>query len=160
MPLPSRTCAFGASYKAAYYSLSACYLNTFWQPCLPMQRGLAVETWTSDCKPDGKTPVTWLLDVRCSREMPKNLNLKVSYNPMNRTCDTTLLTTITSNNLSLGSAGDNDRMSKRFCSNAVLCVSFTWYMVKTRVIRVRGVEGRNACDQIAFCTSQTFLVEV
>ena len=32
---------------------------------------------------------------------------------MSRTCDTTLLTTITSNNLSLGSAGDNDRMSKR-----------------------------------------------
>ena len=31
MPRPSRTCAFGASYKAAYYSLSACYLKTFWQ---------------------------------------------------------------------------------------------------------------------------------
>ena len=34
MPRPSRTCAFGASYKAAYYSLSACYLKIFWQPCL------------------------------------------------------------------------------------------------------------------------------
>ena len=160
MPLPSRTCAFGASYKAAYYSLSACYLNTFWQPCLPMKRGLAVETWTSDCKPDGKTLVTWLLDVRCSQKKKKNLNLKVSYNPMNRTCDTAPLTIITSNSQRLGNAGDNDRRTKRFCSNAVLCVSFTWYMVKTRVIRVRGVEGRNACDQIAFCTSQTFLVEV
>ena len=34
MPHPSRTCAFGASYKATYYSLSDCYLETFWQPCL------------------------------------------------------------------------------------------------------------------------------
>ena len=32
MPRPSRTCAFGASSKAAYYSLSPCYLKTFWQP--------------------------------------------------------------------------------------------------------------------------------
>ena len=160
MPWPSRTCAFGASSRAAYYLLSACYLKTFWQPCLPMERGLAVETWTSDCKPDGKTLVTWLPDVRCSRKMPKNLNLKVSYNPMNRTCNTAPLTIITSNNQRLGSAGDNDRRTKRFCSNAVLCVRFTWYMVKTRVIRVRGVEGRNACDQIAFYTSHSFLVEV
>ena len=30
----------------------------------------------------------------------------------------------TSNNERLESAGDNDRRSKRFCSNAVLCVSF------------------------------------
>ena len=34
MPGPSRTCAFGASSKATYYSLSACYLKTFWQPSL------------------------------------------------------------------------------------------------------------------------------
>ena len=67
---------------------------------------------------------------------------------------------ITSNNQRLGSAGDNDRRSKRFCSNAVLCVSFTWQMVKTRVIRLRGVEGRNARDQIAFCAFHSFLVEV
>ena len=26
-------------------------------------------------------------------------------------------------------------------------------MVKTRVIRLRGAEGRDACDQIAFCAS-------
>ena len=32
MPRPSRTCAFGASSKAAYYSLSTCFLKTFWQP--------------------------------------------------------------------------------------------------------------------------------
>ena len=79
---------------------------------------------------------------------------------MNRTCDTAPLTIITSNNQRLGSAGDNDRRTKRFCSNAVLCVSFTRYMVKTRVIRVRYVEGQNARDQIAFCTSHSFLVEV
>ena len=30
---PSRTCAFGASSRSAYYSLSACYVKTFWQPC-------------------------------------------------------------------------------------------------------------------------------
>ena len=29
MPQPSRTCTFGASFKAAYYSLSACYLKNF-----------------------------------------------------------------------------------------------------------------------------------
>ena len=34
MPRPSKTSAFGASSKATYYSLSACYLKTFWQPCI------------------------------------------------------------------------------------------------------------------------------
>ena len=33
MRQPSRTWAFGASSKATYYSLSACSLKTFWQPC-------------------------------------------------------------------------------------------------------------------------------
>ena len=33
-------------------------------------------------------------------------------------------------------------------------------MVKTRVIRLRGVKGRDARDQIAFCTFHSFLVEV
>ena len=28
------TCAVGVSSKAACYSLSACYLKTFWQPCI------------------------------------------------------------------------------------------------------------------------------
>ena len=45
-----------------------------------LERGLAVQTWTSNCKPDANAPVTWFLDVRGSREMPKNLNLKVSIN--------------------------------------------------------------------------------
>ena len=68
---------------------------------------------------------------------------------------------ITSNNQRfVGSAGDNDRSSKCFCSNAVLWASFTWQMVKTRVIRLRGVDGRNDCDQIAFCSFHSFLVEV
>ena len=47
----------------------------------------------------------------------------------------------TSNNQRLRSAGDNDRRSKRFCSSAVLCVNFTWQMVKTRMIRLRVMEG-------------------
>ena len=45
-------------------------------------------------------------------------------------------------------------------SIAVLCVSFTWQMMKTRVIRLRGIKGRNARDQIAFCALHSFLVEV
>ena len=39
---------------------------------------------------------------------------------------------VTRNNQRLLSVGDNDRRSKRFCSNAVLCISFTWLIVKTR----------------------------
>ena len=41
----------------------------------------------------------------------------------------------TSKTQRLRSAGDSDRKSKRFCSIAVLCPSFTWQIVKT-------------CDQI------------
>ena len=33
-------------------------------------------------------------------------------------------------------------------------------MVKTRLIRLRMIEGRNARDQSAFCAFHTFLVEV
>ena len=33
-------------------------------------------------------------------------------------------------------------------------------MVKTHVIRLRGAEGRDAGDQIAFCAFHSFLVEV
>ena len=53
----------------------------------------------------------------------------------------------TRNNQRLGSVDDNDRRSKRFCSNTVLfllCLSFTWQTdalaVKTRLIRLRGVD--------------------
>ena len=33
-------------------------------------------------------------------------------------------------------------------------------MVKTCVIRLRGVEDRDACDQIGFCGFHSFLAEV
>ena len=66
----------------------------------------------------------------------------------------------TGNNQRLRNAGNNDRKSKRFCSNAVLCVSFKLQMVKKRVIRLRVFEGPNACDQITFYTFHSFLVEV
>ena len=33
-------------------------------------------------------------------------------------------------------------------------------MVKTRVIRLRGAEGRDMRDQIAFCAFHSFLVEI
>ena len=44
----------------------------------------------------------------------------------------------------------------------MLCfwVHFTWQMIKTRVIRLCGVEGRDMHDQIAFCAFHSFLVEV
>ena len=56
--------------------------------------------------------------------------------------------------LRLMSAGDNDRRSKHFGSmipHGVLCLSFTWQIVKTRVIRLWVIEGPNARDQSAFC---------
>ena len=66
----------------------------------------------------------------------------------------------TSNNQRLRSAGDNDRRSKRFWSSAVLCVSFTRQIVKTRVVRLRVIDGPNARDQSALRAFHTFLVEV
>ena len=62
----------------------------------------------------------------------------------------------TSNDQRLGRVGDNDRRSKHFCSNAVLCIK----VEKTHVIRVQGVEARNAHDQIAFCVFHSFFVDV
>ena len=55
-----------------------------------------------------------------------------------------------SNNQRLQNAGDNDRRPKCFCSSPVLCISFTWQMVKTCVIRLQMVEGLDAHDQITF----------
>ena len=63
------------------------------------------------------------------------------------------------NNQRLRSAGDDDRRSKRFCSSAVLCVSFTWQMVKTRVISLRAIESPNTSDQIIFFAFLSFLVK-
>ena len=38
----------------------------------------------------------------------------------------------------------------------MLCVNFTWQIVKTRVKRLQGVEGRNVCDQIALWEFHSF----
>ena len=46
------------------------------------------------------------------------------------------------------------------CSIAVLCVSFTRQIVKTRVNRLGVIKGPNTRDQIAFCAFHSFLVEV
>ena len=50
----------------------------------------------------------------------------------------------TSNNQRVGSVGDNDWRSKRFCSSTVLCIRFMCQMVKTRMIRLR-VSRRSKC---------------
>ena len=63
----------------------------------------------------------------------------------------------TSNNQRLLSVGYNHQMSKRFCSDDVLCVSFTWHMVKTCMIRLRVIEGPNAHDQIMSCAFHSFI---
>ena len=62
------------------------------------------------------------------------VTLLTSWNNLQNT-----LVSPTSNNQRLRSMGDNNRRSKRFCPNAVLCVSFTWEMVKTRVFRLRVI---------------------
>ena len=41
----------------------------------------------------------------------------------------------------------------------MLCQSFTWQIIKTRVIGLRVIEGPNARDQIAFSACHSFLVE-
>ena len=50
--------------------------------------------------------------------------------------------------------------TKRFCSIAVLCVSFTRQIVKTRVIIFPVIANPNARVQIEFCAFHSFLVEV
>ena len=67
---------------------------------------------------------------------------------------------ITSNHQGLGTVGNNNRRSRHFCSNGVLCTSFTWYMNKTHVIRVRVIEGPNVRNQIVLCAFHWFSVEV
>ena len=41
----------------------------------------------------------------------------------------------------------------------MLCASFTWQIIKTRVIGLRVIEGPNARYQIAFSACHSFLVE-
>lgn len=43
---------------------------------LPLEGGLAVQNETSNRKPNGKALVTWLPDVRGSREMSENNDLR------------------------------------------------------------------------------------
>ena len=50
--------------------------------------------------------------------------------------------------------------SNTFAPMLCFWVRFTRWMIKTRVIRLCGVEGRNMHDQIVFCTFHSFLVEV
>ena len=54
------------------------------------------------------------------------------------TASITLINIKTSNNQRLGSTGNNDSRSKRFCSSAVLC-SDRWQMVKACMIKVRSM---------------------
>ena len=42
----------------------------------------------------------------------------------------------------------------------VLSASFTLQKAKTRMIRIKMIEGTNACDQIAFHALRSFLVKV
>ena len=42
----------------------------------------------------------------------------------------------------------------------VLSASFTWQKAKTRMIRIKMIEGSNACDQIALHALGSLLVEV
>ena len=65
----------------------------------------------------------------------------------------TVRSTSTSNNQRLWSAGDNDLRSNTFAPTQR-------QMVKTHVIRLRGVEGQNPRHQTAFCALHSFLVEV
>ena len=64
-----------------------------------------------------------------------------------------------SNNQRLRSLSDYDRRSKHFCFIAVLCISFTWQIVETHVIRLQVTGGPNALDQIAFCAFHLFSVK-
>ena len=50
--------------------------------------------------------------------------------------------------------------SNTFAPMLCFWVCFTRWMIKTCVIRLCGVEGRNMHDQIVFCTFHSFLVEV
>ena len=61
----------------------------------------------------------------------------------------------TSNNQRLRNAGENDRRPKHFCSSTVLCISFTWQMVKTWVIRLQV--GRRSKHVWLNCVLATYI---
>ena len=50
-----------------------------------------------------------------------------------------------SGNQRLQSVGNNDRRSKRFCSNAVLCISFTRQMVGQNTRDQKTSDRRSKC---------------
>ena len=67
---------------------------------------------------------------------------------------------ITSNfNQKLWNVSNKDWRLKHFCC-AVLCVSLTWQLFKTCMIRLRVIEGPNTHDQIVLCAFHSFWVEV
>ena len=60
---------------------------------------------------------------------------------------------VTSNDQRLRSAGDNNRRSTRFCSRAVLCVSFTWQMVKNAPDQISSDRrSKHAWSNCVLCT--------
>ena len=61
-----------------FYALTHVKITRHWKSTLTLERGLVVQTWTSNRKPDGKALITWLLDVCGSPERSKHLNLKLS----------------------------------------------------------------------------------
>ena len=63
-----------------------------------------------------------------------------------------VLSISTSNNQRLRSAGDNDRRSKRFCANALLCVCFTWQMVKNTRDQITSIRrSKRAWSNCVLC---------
>ena len=108
--------------------------------------------WSSHCKQ--MIVVYKLAQEKWVRQWPKRLHGKIRLLPIG------VLGLVNSNNQWLRSAGDKGRRSRCFCSDAVLRVGFTWQMVKTHVMRLRGVEGWNGRDKIASCALHSFLVEV
>ena len=78
----------------------------------------------------------------------RNTNLEIRI-----ACSSCRPQIVISNNQRLWSAGDNDWRSKRFCFIALHCVSFTWQIVKTCVIRLRVIEGPTFVLRIPFIHS-------
>ena len=83
-----------------FYAFTHVKITRHWKTTLTLERGLAVQTWTSNRKDDGKALITWLLDVCGSRKMPKNLNLKVS------------ICTFTARSLSIENFSDSSNTSR------------------------------------------------
>jgi len=140
------------------YSVTRCYMNRFWRSV--EHHWFCNQNFKDNSKQYRRLSTDIFLAVFLLYPTPLSIRIIciLLYNQL--VIRRKVTKGVTSNNQRLRSAGDNDRRSKRFWSNAVLCVSFTWQVVKTRVIRLRVIEGPNARDQNAFCGFHTFLVEV